>query len=394
MRYLILPLPVLLAFLTAISPLAVDMNLPAMAVIAQDLGTDIHFAELSISAYLIGFALGQLSGGPLSDRFGRRPLVMIGLSIFAANSFLITQADTLNELLSLRVLQALGGGLAVVNSAAIVRDLFRGLDVARTLSMISMITMMAPLLAPVFGSIALAYGTWHSIFWILGIYASVAAALFFWQLPESHPIEARKKSISYKNYWQVIFHKRARRLILALSLSYSGMFIFVTASPYLYLQHFGAASSTFPWLFGANIIFMMLMNRLNVRLLGKYSSEQVLTLGLSIQASAAALLVGLFVFIPDIHLGFILPLMMLFVGTLGLIGSNAVALILHHFKDISATANALTGVCQFTSGALAGLIWAGLHNGTPIPMVGLMLFTALGALWVRKHIPSETQKNN
>ncbi|MEN9465007.1 MAG: hypothetical protein RL217_1188, partial [Pseudomonadota bacterium] len=134
MRYLILPLPVLLAFLTAISPLAVDMNLPAMAVIAQDLGTDIHFAELSISAYLIGFALGQLSGGPLSDRFGRRPLVIIGLSIFAANSFLITQADTLNELLSLRVFQALGGGLAVVNSAAIVRDLFRGLDVARTLS--------------------------------------------------------------------------------------------------------------------------------------------------------------------------------------------------------------------------------------------------------------------
>ena len=98
-----------------------------MAVIAQDLGTDIHFAELSISAYLIGFALGQLSGGPLSDRFWPPSFGDDWPQYFCCQQFLITQTDTLNELLSLRVFQALGGGLAVVNSAAIVRDLFRGL---------------------------------------------------------------------------------------------------------------------------------------------------------------------------------------------------------------------------------------------------------------------------
>ena len=136
---------------------------------------------------------------------------------------------------------------------------------------------------------------------------------------------------------------------------------FVTASPYLYLQHFGAASSTFR-LFWCQYYFYDADESPKRQAAWQILQRTSFNPGLSIQASAAALLVGLFVFIPDIHLGFILPLMMLFVGTLGLIGSNAVALILHHFKDISATANALTGVCQFTSGALAGLIWAGLQR--------------------------------
>lgn len=125
MPALTLPLPVLLAMLTAISPLAVDMYLPAMAMMASDLHTDIHWVELSVSAYLIGFAIGQLSGGPLSDRWGRKPLIISGLLIFTLSSFFLISTADLTQLLWLRVLQALGGGLATVNAAAIVRDLFR-----------------------------------------------------------------------------------------------------------------------------------------------------------------------------------------------------------------------------------------------------------------------------
>ncbi|MFY9179535.1 MAG: Bcr/CflA family multidrug efflux MFS transporter [Venatoribacter sp.] len=392
MSKLALPLPFLLAFLTAISPLAVDMNLPAMPAIAADLNTSIHLAELSISAYLIGFAIGQFSGGPLSDRFGRRPMIVIGLGLFSLSSLLLTQVTRLEPLLILRVLQALGGGLAVVNSSAIVRDLFQGVGVAKTLSMISMITMAAPLLAPVFGAIALAYSTWHSIFWFLCIYSALALILLLWQLPESHPKEKRRQKISFKEYWRVVTHKRARRIILALSLSYSGMFIFITASSYLYMEHFGFNASQFPWLFGANIIVMIGMNRLNIQLLNRYSSQQVLAFGLILQGTAALLLVSLFLFKPDVSIWYILPLMMVFVGTLGLIGSNSVAMILHHFKDISATANALTGVSQFTSGALAGFIWAHLHNGTPLPMVSLMFITAATALVIMWLIPKDVEQ--
>lgn len=384
MPQLALPLPLMLAFLTAISPLAVDMYLPAMAHMAKDLNTDIHWVELSVSAYLIGFALGQLSGGPLSDRFGRRPLILLGLSIFALASLALTQVDNLTELLSLRVIQAIGGGLATVNSSAIVRDLYRGKDVARILSMVSMITMMAPLLAPVFGALTLHFSGWRTIFITLAVYGVVAFSVLAWQLPESHPKALRRQRFSMKDYIQVITHKRARRLIMVVSLSYSGMFIFITAAPYLYLEHFAQSASRFPLLFGANIIVMISMNRLNIALLKHFNSQRILAAGISLQLLCAATMVSLFSLKPDISLWFILPFMMFFVGTLGLIGSNTTALILRHFKDISATANALTGVSQFTSGAIAGLAWSAAHNGTPLPMVTMMLgcvTLSLIALW-------------
>ncbi len=385
-----LPLPLLLAMLTAISPLAIDMYLPAMALMATDLATDIHWVELSVSAYLLGFAIGQLSGGPLSDRFGRKPLIMIGLLVFTLSSYYLIDADSLSELLWLRVVQALGGGLATVNAAAIVRDLFRGADVARTLSMVAMITMMAPLLAPVLGALLLSLSGWRTIFLTLTVYGGVALLLLSTLLPESHPPCARKRRWPVQDYRRVLSHPRARILILALSLSYSGMFIFITASPYLYLEHFSRTPQQFPWLFGANILVMMVMNRLNIWLLNRYHSQVILRAGLTLQACCALLMVTLFSLHPAASLWLVLPLMMVFIGSLGLVGANATAMILHHFRDISATANALAGVLQFCGGALAGLLWAQLHNGTPLPMVAMMLTTAGLAFWLVLHLPPET----
>lgn len=386
----LLPLPLLLAMLTAISPLAIDMYLPAMALMANDLATDIHWVELSVSAYLLGFAIGQLSGGPLSDRVGRKPLIMSGLLVFTLSSYYLIDAGSLSELLWLRVVQALGGGLATVNAAAIVRDLFRGADVARTLSMVAMITMMAPLLAPVLGALLLSLSGWRTIFLTLTVYGGVALLLLSTLLPESHPPHARKGRWPLQDYRRVLSHPRARILILALSLSYSGMFIFITASPYLYLEHFSRTPQQFPWLFAANILVMMIMNRLNIVLLNRFHSQVILRAGLTLQACCALLLVTLFSLHPAASLWLMLPLMMVFIGSLGLVGANATAMILHHFRDISATANALAGVLQFCGGALAGLLWAQLHNGTPLPMVAMMLTTAGLALWLVFHLPSES----
>ena len=388
-----LPLPVLLAVLTAISPLAIDMYLPAMALMAADLNTDIHWVELSVSAYLIGFAIGQLSGGPLSDRLGRKPLIITGLLIFTLSSYCLIETTSLTALLWLRVIQALGGGLASVNAAAIVRDLFRGADVARTLSMVAMITMMAPLLAPVFGALTLSLSGWRTIFLILTVYGGLALLLLSLLLPESHPPAARHRRLPLQDYGRIFRHHRARTLILALSLSYSGMFIFITASPYLYLEHFARTPQQFPWLFGANILVMMAMNRLNMRLLNRWHSQVILRTGLALQALCAVLMVMLMVLHPQAGLWWLLPLMMLFVGSLGLIGANAIAMVLHHFRDISATANALAGVLQFCGGALAGLLWAQLHDGTPLPMLLMMLTTAALALILIVRLPDEIHES-
>ena len=172
-----LPLPLLLAMLTAIGPLSIDMYLPAMAAMAGSLSSDIHHVELSVSTFLLGFALGQITGGPLSDRVGRRPVIFLGLILFGIASIALTYVSSLDGLLLLRGLQAIGGGLAVVNSTAIVRDNFDGTDIAKVLSMVAMIMMAAPLAAPLLGSLVLSFSGWRSIFGILSAYAAILIAI-------------------------------------------------------------------------------------------------------------------------------------------------------------------------------------------------------------------------
>jgi len=375
-----LPLPLLLAMLTAIAPLAIDMYLPAMASMASSLSSDIHHVELSVSTFLLGFALGQITGGPLSDRVGRRPVIFIGLILFGAASAILTQVESLDGLLLLRALQAIGGGLAVVNSTAIVRDNYDGADIAKVLSMVAIIMMAAPLLAPLLGSLVLTLSGWRTIFGILSTYAAVLIILLLWQLPESNPPHLRVKRSPLEGYRKVLSHRSARRYILMLASAFSGMFVFITASPYLYLEHFEQTETTFPLLFGANVAVIMVMNRLNIRLLKSFSPLRLMTVGVVIQFCAALTLL-LLSLSPWFVLPFVLPLLMVYVGSLGLITANTMATVMHHFKEVAGSATALMGVIQFSGGALAGLLWGKLHDHTPVPMMEVSLLTASLALF-------------
>ena len=392
-----LPLPLLLAMLTAIGPLSIDMYLPAMAAMAGSLSSDIHHVELSVSTFLLGFALGQITGGPLSDRVGRRPVIFLGLVLFGMASVALTHVSSLDGLLLLRGLQAIGGGLAVVNSTAIVRDHFDGTDIARVPSMVAMIMMAAPLAAPLLGSLVLTFSGWRSIFGILSAYAAILIAILVWQLPESHPPHRRVKRSPWAGYATVLKHRVARRYILMLASAYSGMFVFITASPYLYLEHFEQNEQTFPWLFGANVIVIMLMNRLNIFWLRYWSPQRLLTAGILLQfASALSLL--LLALSPYFKLPVVLPLLMIYVGSLGLITANTMGTVMQYFREVAGSATALMGVIQFSGGALAGLLWGKLHDHTPVPMMEVSLLTASLALifllMARKASQSEATQNN
>lgn len=371
-------LTLLLAMLVAVTPLAIDMYLPAMQLMAADLKSPIHHVELSVSGFLLGFALGQITGGTVSDRWGRKPAVTLGLSIYALGSVALVWVESIEGLLALRVIQAIGGGIAVVNSSAVVRDLYNGKDMARILSMIAMVMMAAPLLAPMLGAFFTKIAGWRVIFAVLALYSVMVGLLFLWLVPESKKPGSHTAGM-IAAYLRIVRHRQAMAYVLVLSFAFSGMFAFITAAPFIYLEHYAVSVELFPLLFGANIITMMLFNRINVRLLSRNNPNTMMLAGVYVQcmAGVALLLAG----IANSPLWLIVACNMFFVGVLGLIAANATASCLQFFPDISASANAVIGVVEFCMGAAVGLLWAQVHDGSLIPIALVMFSCALLALF-------------
>ncbi len=368
----------LVAANTALAPFAIDAYLPAMGALADAVGASIHHTELSLSAFLAGFALGQLLFGPLSDRIGRKPVLLGGLVVFLLASLAIITVSSLPELLAWRFVQALGGGATVVNSAAIVRDCFSGREAAKVMSTMAIIMLMAPLVAPVVGSGLLYLGEWWLIFIFLAVYAAFLMWLLGTRLPETRapgsPVASPRQVLA--NYASVLRHRQAMGYVCAASMSFAGLFAFITASPFLYLEHFGLSPGLYPLVFGVNVLAMAASNRLNIRLLRGRSPQQNLRLGLAIQLAAA---VGLVLVVAGglESLWTMVPLIMMFAATIGLVAPNAISALLDYFHHMSATAAALQGSIQFSCGALAGVLVGAFEVDSAWPMVATMLGAAL-----------------
>lgn len=376
----------LVAANTALAPFAIDAYLPAMGILAENINASIHHTELSISMFLFGFAIGQLCFGPVSDRYGRKPVLLSGLVVFMLASLMITTVDSLSSLLLWRFIQALGGGACVVNSAAIVRDCFSGREAAKVMSTMAMIMMLAPLIAPAVGSVLLYIAGWWLIFVFLAVYAGFLLWLLGTRLPETRDtsLPAASPRQVVRNYASVLRHREAMGYICAVAASFAGLFAFITASPFLYLEYFGLSPGVYPLVFGVNVVMIALSNRVNIHLLRKRTPQQNLRLGLVIQFIAAAGLVAATALnVASIYV--VVPLVMLFTGMIGLITPNAIASLLDHFGHISATATALLGGIQFSCGALAGVL-VGLFQVEHLwPMVLTMLGAALlGNIGVRQ----------
>lgn len=371
---------VLLAILSAVAPVAVDTYIPSIPSMANDFQVGIEQVELTLAIFLIGFAIGQIFGGVLSDRLGRKKSSLIGLLGFAFFSFIIIFSTHIFELWIYRFIEAFFGGLIVVNASAAVRDLFHGTQAAKVFSLIGTVRSLAPLLAPAVGSLIIHFFEWEAIFVFLTLYALVVAFFVYKDFDETYTYTKTKALESYK----IVFRNtQAMKIMLVLALGFSGMFIFIAKSSYIYIEYFGISTDMFPFYFGISILTLMLLIRVNIKLLEKYKSILLIQFAIGFQVITALLFV---LIAQEISLYAIMVLTALYIGMNAFIYGNCTALALESFSKNAGVASSVIGVVQFGVGALITSMVLLFHtdNLTPVA-ISILLISSSSFLILRSY---------
>lgn len=371
-------LAILLAALVALTPFSIDTYLPAMPAMASYFDTTMGMVEMTIGSFFLGYALGQIVGGPLSDHYGRRRVGGPGVVIFLVATIAIIFAPNIESAIFGRFIQAFGGGFVTVIAPSVVRDRYTGKEAARMFALIGVVMMLAPLAAPAVGALLLKIADWRMIFIFLGAYALIAVAIIFLALPERKKALTERLNMAkvWASYGKVLSHKRAVGYMVTQTFSSAVMFLFLTGSAFTYITYLGISTDMFPVLFGANIVTMMFFNRLNPFLLNIFSPHQLIGAGITIQLVAnAALLAGQF--IDPLNLYMVVPMIMLTVGASGLTMPNTFACYLEDFEENSGAATALLGTAQFVLAGTLSAILGFLHSDNILPMTSMMLMASV-----------------
>jgi len=358
----------ILGALTAIAPLSIDLYLPSLPSLAKSYSVDPGRVQATLSIFFIGLALGQAIYGPLADRYGRRRPLLIGLAIYVAASLLAPFGRTIDSLIALRLVQALGGCAGMVISRAVVRDLFNERESARVFSTLILIMGLAPILAPMVGGYILTVAGWRAIFLVLAVFGALGLASSWAGLSETLPAEARRRDDLvgvFRNYGHLMVNRRFIVPALAASLIIAGMFGYIANSPFVFMELHRVTPKQFGWLFGLNALGLITASQVNRAMLSRYSPRAILGWAIAANVTAALILLAV---AGSSHLTVFLIPLWLFIASLGFLNPNAVAIAMSASGHHAGSASALMGVMQFTAGALAGGLVGGFHNGTAYPM--------------------------
>lgn len=371
-----------LGALTALGPLSTDAYLPALPAVADSFGRTIHDVELSISLFLAGLALGQLIGGPLSDHYGRRSGIQVGLSIFLIATGWIVFSASIEELWGWRSLQGIGAGITAVNVPAIIKDVYTARQGAQALSKLAIIMMTTPIISPLLGLQVTQLFSWRAIFLLLVIYACVLSLVIFFRLPETRLRGSDRIGVA-RRYWIVLRNSSALMHMLSVGLAYGSLFAYLTASPWLYMEYFGVGEAMYPLIFSSNVVSLILMSRLNIFLLKWHEPGRLLMMAKLGQSLLALVLFCYILWVEELNvLGMTLLLMSVLCWHPVLV-ANSMSLITELFPDNKGTATALMGGFGFALASLSSFLVGFLADGTVVPMTGLMFFcAALSALMI------------
>lgn len=374
-----LPLELLLGTLTAFAPLSIDMYLPALPRIAEDLQSTQSVVQLTLASCFAGLALGQLCTGPLIDRYGRTRPLYAGLFVYVLGSLGCALAPTATALVAMRFLQALGGAVALVTPRAVVRDLWSGADAAKTMSRLMLVVGVAPVLAPLLGGFVLQHASWRAIFVLLAGIGAVALVFTHRVLPETAPAHSGAKSL-WERLGEMLRDADFVGPALACGFAYAGMFAYIAGSPFVFITLHGVTEQGFGWFFGANAVGLVVMAQVNRKLLGVIPLHRMLRLALTLY-TIGALGVLAVAWSGVGGLWGLAAALFLFVPTLGLVGPNAAAIALERHAAHAGLASAVLGALQFAAAASASWAVSALNDGSARPM-GIVVAAAAVLAWL------------
>ena len=371
----------ILGLLAMLMPLSIDMYLPALPVISAQFGVPAGSAQMTLSTYILGFALGQLFYGPMADSLGRKPVILGGTLIFAAAAVACALAQTIDHLIIMRFFHGLAAAAASVVINALMRDIYPKEEFSRMMSFVMLVTTIAPLVAPMAGGAVLVWFSWHVIFWILALAALLASAMIFFFIDETLPVERRQKfhiRTTIGNFVSLFRHKRVLSYMLASGFSFAGMFSFLSAGPFVNIELNHVSPQHFGYYFALNIVFLFIMTIINSRFVRRVGALNMFRAGLWIQfVMAIWLVVSAF-----LGVGFwaLVVGVAAFVGCVSMVSSNAMAVILDEFPHMAGTASSLAGTFRFGIGAIVGALLSMATFTTAWPMLWAMAFCATSSI--------------
>jgi DHA1 family bicyclomycin/chloramphenicol resistance-like MFS transporter len=360
-------LVLLLAILTAMGPLSTDMYLPSLPAIGRAFATDAGQVQLTLSVFLVGFALGQIVYGPVADLYGRKPVLLAGLILFVAASFGCMVATSIGALVAARFIQAVGACAAVVLARAIVRDLHTSEDSARILSLMGAIMGLVPAVAPIIGALLEQAFGWRASFGLSAALALGLALVVAMWLPETVPAGERGRWTArgmMADFARLSAHAKFRRYTAAVCLGYGGLFAFISGSSFVLQGHYGLDELEFGLSFALAVLGFIigtLIAAAFTRRIGVERTVAIGTMALAVGGAAMALLV----LIEPPHFLHVLAPMVVYMAGIGLTLPSAMAGAITPFPERAGTASSLVGFSQMTFAAIVGVMVGHLVEHTP-----------------------------
>lgn len=381
-RYFFLIL--ILGTLATLGPFSIDMYLPGFPAIAKYLGTTTAQVSLSLSSFFIGISAGQLLYGPLLDRYGRKKPLYVGLVIYIIASVGCLLVHSIEALIILRFVQAIGSCAAAVASVAMVRDLFPAKDNAKVFALLMLVISASPMLAPTAGGYVTAAFGWQWVFILLAAIAALILVAVIFSLPESYkpnPDFSLKPGPIVKSFLSVIVEPQFYTYAISGAFAFSGLFAYVSGSPLVFMDVFKVSGTTYGWIFAILSVGLIGSGQINSLLLKKFRSEQVVPFAIVAEVIVAC------VFFAGASLGWFgmygtIVMIFLFLCCVGLINPNTSALSIAPFSHNAGTASSLMGALQLGIGALASFGISLFTAHSAVPMAAIMAGTSIVAMLV------------